>query len=299
MPASAFFSAFLLFCQDQPHSPEKALAEMTLPEGFAATVFASEPMIVQPIAMTTDAKGRVWVIENHSYPHWITDGKPGRDKVSILEDIDGDGRADKKTVFLDNATNLSGIALCQGGVWLAATPNLLLVPDVNRDDQPDGPPVVKLNGFDLKAKHNVVNSLRFAPDGWLWGCNGILGNASIGSPGTPENKRVKMNCGVWRYHPTQGRFEVVAHGTTNPWGLDFDGYGEAFITNCVIAHLWHVVPGGRYQRMFGNDPNPASYQLMDTVADHLHIPLPEVDTPTPGWRSFGILIGQPNGMARR
>ena len=270
MPASAFFSAFLLFCQDQPHSPEKALAEMTLPEGFAATVFASEPMIVQPIAMTTDAKGRVWVIENHSYPHWITDGKPGRDKVSILEDIDGDGRADKKTVFLDNATNLSGIALCQGGVWLAATPNLLLVPDVNRDDQPDGPPVVKLNGFDLKAKHNVVNSLRFAPDGWLWGCNGILGNASIGSPGTPENKRVKMNCGVWRYHPTQGRFEVVAHGTTNPWGLDFDGYGEAFITNCVIAHLWHVVPGGRYQRMFGNDPNPASYQLMDTVADHLH-----------------------------
>ena len=260
----------LLISQDQAHLPHKALEGMTLPEGFSATVFASEPMISQPIAMTTDAKGRVWVIENHSYPHWITDGKQGKDKVLILEDTDGDGQADKKIVFLENATNLSGIALGQGGVWLAATPNLLLVPDANGDDQPDGPPVVKLNGFDLKAKHNVVNSLRFAPDGWLWGCNGILGNASVGSPGTPEAQRVKMNCGVWRYHPTQGRFEVVAHGTTNPWGLDFDGYGEAFITNCVIAHLWHVVPGGRYLRMFGNDPNPAAYQLMDTVADHLH-----------------------------
>ncbi len=270
MATSPLVLAFLLFGQDQAHAPQKALEGMRLPEGFSATLFASEPMISQPIAMTTDAKGRVWVIENHSYPHWITDGKQGKDKVLILEDTDGDGQADKKTVFLDNATNLSGIALGQGGVWLAATPNLLLVPDANGDDQPDGPAVVKLNGFDLKAKHNVVNSLRFAPDGWLWGCNGILGNASVGSPGTPEAQRVKMNCGVWRYHTTQGRFEVVAHGSTNPWGLDFDGNGEAFITNCVIAHLWHVVPGGRYERMFGSDPNPASYQLMATIADHLH-----------------------------
>ncbi len=270
MAVSHLFLTLLLLGQDQPHSPQQALAGLKMPEGFSTTLFASEPMVSQPIAMTTDAKGRVWVIENHSYPHWITDGKPGKDKVSILEDTDGDGQADKKIVFLENATNLSGIALGQGGVWLAATPNLLFVPDANGDDKPDGPPKAKLDGFDLKAKHNVVNSLRFAPDGWLWGCNGILGNASVGSPGSPENKRVKMNCGVWRYHTVSGRFELVANGSTNPWGLDFDERGEAFITNCVIAHIWHVIPGGSYERMFGNDPNPAAYQLMPTIADHLH-----------------------------
>ena len=79
-----------------------------------------------------------------------------------------------------------------------------------------------------------------------------------------------MNCGVWRYHPTREVFEVVAHGTTNPWGLDFDDYGEAFITNCVIAHLFRVIPGSHFQRMYGNDFNPHLYDLMTTCADHLH-----------------------------
>ena len=79
-----------------------------------------------------------------------------------------------------------------------------------------------------------------------------------------------MNCGVWRYHPTREVFEVVAHGTTNPWGLDFDDYGEAFITNCVIAHLFRVIPGSHFERMYGNDFNPHLYDLMTTCADHLH-----------------------------
>jgi putative heme-binding domain-containing protein len=79
-----------------------------------------------------------------------------------------------------------------------------------------------------------------------------------------------MNCGVWRYHPTREVFEVVAHGTTNPWGLDFDDFGEAFITNCVIAHLFRVVSGSHFDRMYGNDFNPHLYGLMSSCADHLH-----------------------------
>lgn len=255
---------------DRPLPAEAAARNLVVPKGMKATLFAGEPMVSQPMALTTDAKGRVWVVENFSYPKWITDGSRGRDRVIILEDTDGDGKADKKTVFADGLTNVSGIALGAGGVWLAATPNLSFIPDADGDDKPDGPIKVILDGWDLKAKHNVVSSLRFGPDGWLWGCNGILGNASIGVPGAPADKRVNFNCGAWRFDPRTLEFEVVAHGTTNPWGLDFDGHGEAFISNCVIAHLWHAVPGARFERMFGSDPNPHAYQLMATIADHLH-----------------------------
>ena len=83
-------------------------------------------------------------------------------------------------------------------------------------------------------------------------------------------ERVAINCGVWRYHPTRAVFEAVAHGTTNPWGLDFDDMGEAFITNCVIPHLFHVVPGAHFQRMFGEDLSPHRYALLETCADHIH-----------------------------
>jgi putative heme-binding domain-containing protein len=100
--------------------------------------------------------------------------------------------------------------------------------------------------------------------------HGIQSTSYVGKPGTPHEERTPINCGVWRYHPTRQVFEVVVHGTTNPWGLDFDEHGEAFITNCVIPHLFHVVPGARFQRMFGQDFNPFSYELMPTCADHVH-----------------------------
>src|SRR4029079_4248159 len=102
------------------------------------------------------------------------------------------------------------------------------------------------------------------------GLNGILSNSSVGKPGTPDAERMKMNCGVWRYHPVTEKVEAVAHGTTNPWGLDFDQYGEAFITNCVIKHAFHVVPGAHFERMFGQDLNKHTYALMESTADHIH-----------------------------
>src|SRR5262249_52406183 len=121
-----------------------------------------------------------------------------------------------------------------------------------------------------EAKHNIFNSLIWGPDGWLYGCNGIQSRSKVGRPGTPEKVRVEMNCGVWRYHPTRKVFEVVAHGTTNPFGLDYDEYGELFITNCVIKHLFHVIPGAHYDRMYGQDINPHSYALMGSIADYIH-----------------------------
>ncbi|MBW3541637.1 MAG: dehydrogenase, partial [Planctomycetes bacterium] len=242
-----------------PLSPQETPGQMSLPEGFHATLFAREPDVVQPIAFTFDDRGRVWVVECLSYPDWHVEGTGGRDRVLILEDTNGDGRSDKRTVFWDKGANLTGIEFGFGGVWLCATPNLIFIPDRDADDRPDAEPEVVLDGWDLEARHNVFNGLTWGPDGWLWGLNGILSNSLVGDPDLPDEQRTPLNCGVWRMHPVTRDFEVVASGTTNPWGLDFDKHGNAFITNCVIKHLFHVVPGGHYDRMFGQDLNPYVY----------------------------------------
>jgi putative membrane-bound dehydrogenase-like protein len=279
---------------------------MKLPDGFHARLVAGEPDLIKPIAMTIDDRGRIWVVESHSYPNWQTDkgdgsprksaaridqlvndrgrlwvveshsypnwrtdGKEGRDRILIFERDKDTGRFTGK-VFWDRGANLSGIAVGFGGVWLCATPNLLFLPVRPGADRPAGPPVVVLDGWSLQAKHNVFNSLTWGPDGWLYGCNGITATSHVGRPGTPPGQRVALNCGVWRYHPVRQRFEAFAWGTTNPWGLDFDDLGEMFITNCVIKHLFHVVPGAHFVRMFGQDLNPHCYGLMASCADHLH-----------------------------
>jgi putative membrane-bound dehydrogenase-like protein len=260
----------LVLAQDAPVPTDKAADKMTLPEGFRVTLFAGEPDVVKPIAMTTDDRGRLWVVETHTYPHWLPPGKEGSDRVLIFEDRAGKGHFDHCTVFLDKGTNISGIALGHGGVWLTAIPNLLFIPVKPGEDKPAGPAEVVLDGWSMTAKHNVVNGLLWGPDGWLYGCNGILSNSSVGKPGTAPVDRVNLNCGVWRYHPTKKRIEEVASGSTNPWGIDFDDYGELFITNCVIKHVFHVVPGGRYQRMFGEDVHKSTYGLMESCADHIH-----------------------------
>jgi putative membrane-bound dehydrogenase-like protein len=260
-----------LTAQDHPIPAKDAAARMTLPEGFHATLFAGEPDVVQPIAFAIDDRGRLWVAECYSYPKWHKDPRDGKDRILIFEDTDGDGHFDKRTVFADRLSNLSGIQLGFGGVWLCSTPNLLFIPIKDGEDAPAGPPQVVLDGWDLlKAQHNVFNGLTWGPDGWLYGCNGIQSHSKVGAPGTPDKDRVALNCGVWRYHPLTKKFEAVAHGTTNPWGLDFDAYGEMFVTNCVIEHLFHVVPGGHYKRMYGQDINPHSYGLLESCADHIH-----------------------------
>ena len=250
-------------------TPEAAAAAWQLPAGFSAMLFAGEPAIVQPMAFTFDDRGRVWVVENLSYPTWKADGS-GQDRVTILEDVDGDGRHDKRTVFLENGANVTGIEVGFGGVWLTAAPHLLFIPDADGNDQPDGPPRILLEGWTLDAKHNVVGNLAWGPDGWLYGCNGITAPSKVGKAGTPVEQRQTVSCGVWRYHPVRHAFEVYANGTTNPWGIDWDERGQMFITNCVIKHIFHVVPGAHFVRMFGQDPNAHVYGLIESCADHQH-----------------------------
>lgn len=253
--------------KDKPLPPLEALKRITVPKGFQTTLFAGEPDVRQPIGFAIDDRGRLWVAEGYAYRTWKAEGK---DRILIFEDTDGDGRFDKRKVFWAKGNYISGLQVGFGGVWVCSAPNLYFIPDRDGDDQPDGEPQVVLDGWSTKGVHNVVNGLTWGPDGWLYGCNGITAPSKVGKPGTPEEKRVEMNCGVWRYHPTQRKFEVVAHGTTNPWGLDFNEYGQGFLTNCVIQHLWHLIPGAHYQRMFGQDYNTHTYSLLNSCSDHLH-----------------------------
>ena len=276
-PAFALLLAILVSGADpaRPASAPVPLGEVaaraTVPPGFTVTLAAGEPQVVQPIAMTTDDRGRLWVVECLSYPEWSST-RPGRDRVIVLEDTDADGVFDKRTVFLDGGKNLSSVELGHGGVWLCSLPELVFVPcDFNADTpKPSGPARVVLDGWSLECKHNVVNGLIWGPDGWLWGLNGIITTSHVGKPGTPEEARTPINCGVWRVHPTTHAFEVICTGTTNPFGLDFDDYGQGFFTNCVIDHLWQAVPGAHYERMYGAEFDPATFEPMRSTSDHKH-----------------------------
>ncbi len=253
--------------KDKPIAPEEALHRMTVPEGFNVSLFAGEPNVMQPIAFDFDDRGRLWAVECFSYPDFKN---TNRDRILVLTDKDGDGRFDERKVFFDKGRRLSGIAVGFGGVWVTSSPELLFYPDKNGDDTPDGPPVVHLDGFTLQAGHNLVNGLAWGPDGWLYGRHGITATSLVGAPGTPARDRIQLNCSIWRYHPIRHVFEVVANGTTNPWGLDWDENGQAFFSNNVIGHLWHLVPGAHYQRMFGEDFNPYLFALMGSCSDHKH-----------------------------
>ena len=253
-------------------SPDEAVKKISLPPGFQVTLFAGEPDVQQPIGMSTDDRGRLWVVENYTYAEAsVGYEKKLTDRIVILEDTDHNGHFDKRTVFWGEGQKVTSAVCGFGGVWVLAAPNLLFIPDRNGDDIPDSEPEVVLNGWAAnKIQHNIVNGLMWGPDGWLYGRHGILETSLVGKPGTPEMERTPINCGVWRYHPTKKIFEAVAHGTTNPWGMDFDEYGEGFFINTVIGHLWHIIPGAHYKRMFGQDFNSHGYELIDQHADHYH-----------------------------
>lgn len=255
-----------------PMPAAESAVRVTLPPGFRSTLFAAEPDVAQPIAMATDARGRLWVAECYTYSERTVNFHTElRDRIVIFEDTDNDGRHDRRTVFWDGAHRLTSIELGRGGVWAICLPNLLFIPDRDGDDRPDSAPEVVLDGFEFeRSRHNVANGLRWGPDGWLYGRHGILGTSQVGAPGAPAAQRTSVNVGVWRYHPQRRAFEIVVEGTTNPWGMDWDEHGEGFFINTVIGHLWQVIPGAHYRRMSGPDRNPHVYEMIDQHADHVH-----------------------------
>ena len=249
--------------------PDKAAAAMTVPEGFSVSLFAGEPDVRQPIAFCLDHRGRLWVAEAYSYPIRRPD-KDAKDRILIFEDSKGTGTFDKRTVFMEGLNLISGLEVGFGGVWIGAAPYLMFVPIKEGEDKPAGPVQILLDGWHYEDTHETLNGFRWGPDGWLYGCHGVFTHSRVGKPGTPNSERTPINAGVWRYHPTKHIFEVFAQGTSNPWGLDFDEHGQAFVEACVIPHLFHIIQGGRYQRQAGDHFNPNTYADIQTIADHLH-----------------------------
>ena len=252
-------------------SPEDALKKIEVPEGFSVDLIAAEPDVKQPIAMCFDARGRIWVVEGHTYPQRAEEGQ-GKDRILILEDTDGDGSFETRKVFAEGINLASGIEVGFGGVYVGAAPYLYFYPDKDANDKPDGDgePEILLDGWGYQDTHETLNSFTWGPDGWLYGCHGVFTHSNVGKPGAPDEERTRINAGVWRFHPVRKEFEVYAHGTSNPWGVDFNEQGDWFISACVIPHFYHMVQGGRYQRQGGQHFNPNTYDDIKTIADHAH-----------------------------
>ena len=268
-------------------TPEAAVESMTVMDGYQVNAWAAEPMLTQPMAFCWDDRGRLWVAENLDYEsrgHGFSND--GNSRILILEDTDRDGEADSRKVFLEGIPFPAAIAVGMGGLFLGAPPNLLFVPDRDGDDKADEDDIeIRLTGWGIRDRHETLNSLHWGPDGWLYGCQGFATPSKVGKPDKNariyranesfpedilEGNGVDFNGGVWRYHPTKDRFEVVAHGFSNPWGIDYDAKGQLFISACVIPHMWHVIPGGIYHRQGGQHFNPYVYEDIKTIADHRH-----------------------------
>jgi putative membrane-bound dehydrogenase-like protein len=245
---------------------QKTVREMTVSPGFQVDLVAGEPEVRQPIAFSIDERGRLWVVEGHSYPNKRKDGE-GLDRIVILGDENGDGHFEKRTVFIEGLNLVSGIEVGLGGVWIGAAPNLMFIPDRNRDDKPDSAPEILLDGWGWQDTHETLNSFTWGPDGWLYGNQGVFTHSKVGVPGTPEDQRVRLNAGVWRYHPVQKRFEMFATGGSNQWGIDFNSVGDGFMTHCrsfhggggtshIIrnAHFWNQTNGGHANFISGSAP---------------------------------------------
>ncbi len=291
-------------------SPEDARARMSVPEGYEVRCFAHEPMIVNPVAMTWDHRGRLWVVEGYEYPngsefkgnafgiearddHYhavpaVCQAKDNplnamrqdhpripKDRVIILEDTDNNGEADKRTVFVEGLDMGSAILCGDGGIYVGQQPHLLHFKDTDGDDHADEWRVV-LTGFGREDTHELLNSFCWGPDGWLYMTHGVFTNSKVRRPGQPESEGFKFDAGIGRARPmsrgkeAQWEFEVFADGTSNPWGCDYDAAGNFFVSACVIDHFFHMAPGGIYVRQGGAPENPYSYELLPSIVKHKH-----------------------------
>jgi putative heme-binding domain-containing protein len=233
-----------------PTTPLDTIAKLKVADDLRVELVASEPDVTQPIHISFDSRGRMWVVQYRQYPFpaglkvvrydqhlravfdRVPDAPPnhvrGADSIVVFEDTDGDGTYDSHFESITGLNIATSVAVGRGGTWVMNPPYLLFYPDADNDAIPDSDPQVHLSGFGLEDTHSVANSLILAPDGWLYGANGSTTTAAIQVPlGNQPTTSFQGQC-VWRYHPEQHRFEIYAEGGGNPFGLEFDARGQVF-----------------------------------------------------------------------
>lgn len=240
----------------EPLPPKEAHAALQPAVGLAIDLVAHEPTVSQPIYVQFDERGRMWVVQYRQYPNpagleviawdqhlrkiFDVDKPPppyvgenakyrGDDRITIHEDTDGDGQYDKVKTFVEGLNLTTSVAFDKDGVWVLSPPHLLFYPDKNHDDVPDGDPVVHLSGFHLEDTHSIANSLKWGPDGWLYGGTGSTTTARVVTHLNSDNPPLRFyGQNVWRYHPTKHKFELFSQGGWNTFGVDFDDKGRVY-----------------------------------------------------------------------
>lgn len=257
-----------------PLAPAESMKRMQFAKDLAVDLVASEPDIRQPLNLQFDERGRLWVVQYLQYPfpaglkivsydQYIRakfDKVPppppnhfkGADRITILEDADGDGVYEKKKDFVDGLNIATSVLHGRGGVWILNPPYLLFYPDKDGDDVPDGPPTVHLSGFGLEDTHAVASSLMWGPDGWIYGAHGSTCTAKVKVEIRNDPKTTDfLGQAIWRYHPEKHLFEIFAEGGGNTFGVAFDDEGRNFSgTNWGVRGL-HYAQGGYYIKGWG------------------------------------------------
>lgn len=251
-----------------PTPPKEALQSFRMKPGYAIDLVASEPEISQPLFLSWDSRGRMWVVQYRQYqypaglkvvrydhhlravfdkvPQAPPNHVPGKDRITVYSDTDGDGLYDSHKDVITGLNIASSVAVGRGGIWVLNPPYLLFYPDADRDDIPDGDPEVHLSGFGIQDTHSVANSLMWGPDGWLYGANGSTTGGTVSSQVTP-GITFQGQC-IWRYHPGTKEFEIYAEGGGNTFSLDIDSKGHVFCgTNGGNTRGWYL-PQGSYSR---------------------------------------------------
>jgi putative membrane-bound dehydrogenase-like protein len=274
-------------------SPAEAAQAFTVADDLVLEQVLAEPDVVKPLFLNFDERGRMWVVEYRQYPepaglkvlshdsYWraVYDKVPpppphqdkGRDRITIHESTKGDGVFDKHTTFVDGLNICTAVERGRGGVWVLNPPYLLFYPDANNDDVPDGDPVVHLAGFGLEDTHSVANSLRWGPDGWLYGAHGSTVTASITRPGLDQKPIADIQGqAIWRYEPASRRFEVFCEGGGNTFGVEMDAQGRIFSGhNGGDTRGFHYMQGAYLRKGFdkhGPLSNPYTFGYFDQMA---------------------------------
>ena len=238
----------------EARDPAYALERLHPADGYEVSLFASEQdfPIGNPVALAFDSRGRLWVATMPSYPQRLPDEEPD-DKIVILEDRDGDGRADHHTVFASGLHVPTGFELGEGGVYVAQQPNVMFIEDTDGDDVADRYEVI-LHGFGTEDSHHSISAFTWGPGGALYFQEGTFHHSQVETPYGPVRL---VDAGVFRYKPRRFHLEVfVSYPFANPWGHVFDRWGQNFIADASGGANYFGAP------ITGNAPYPRKRRRM-------------------------------------